>query len=276
MGTLTGEPCNGDGGQFTKVRHSFGFRDRLLDTISEKKMRTLTPLPYPQPTQVFHITAIDNLKLIAQQGAIYSKNLVAELGIAAVDIAYEEVQDRRANKAIQMGPAGELKDDVGPGGTLHDYMPFYFAPRSPMLGAINKGRVPGCDYRQDDIAHLVSNAQAIGDAGHQFVFTDFHALKAYASFFDDLAHLDVIDWPLFFERPSIEGYCMFWNSNPKPPHYARRQQTRMAEFLVYKKLPIAAISEVGIRTAAGEARIRAALEGTGWNPTVRTLPGWYF
>jgi hypothetical protein len=48
-----------------------------------------------------------------------------------------------------------------------------------------------------------------------------------------------------------------------------RQESRQAEFLVRQQLPIAAISEIGIRTAQGEVRIRTALNGTGWNPTVK-------
>jgi ssDNA thymidine ADP-ribosyltransferase, DarT len=110
---------------------------------------------------VFHITAIDNLKSIADKGAIVSKNCIAEAGLTASDIAYEEVQGLRAAKLIQEGPKGSLSNHVGSGGTLHNYVPFYFAPRSPMLFAINNGNVAGCDYRQDDIVHLVSNAQAI-------------------------------------------------------------------------------------------------------------------
>lgn len=50
----------------------------------------------------------------------------------------------------------------------------------------------------------------------------------------------------------------------------------MAEFLVHQQLPIAAVTQIGVRTTAGEARIREALKGTGWNPTVRVVPGWYF
>jgi hypothetical protein len=55
-----------------------------------------------------------------------------------------------------------------------------------------------------------------------------------------------------------------------------RQESRMAEFLVHQQLPIAAISEIGVRTAQGEARVRDSLKGTGWNPTVRVVSGWYF
>lgn len=222
--------------------------------------------PFPEPTLIFHITPIDNLASIARVGALLSKRLVAERGLVAADIAYEQIQGLRAVKAIP----------IAPGGTFHDYVPFYFAPRSPMLMTINSGNVAGCDFRQDDIVHLVSHAQSVRDGGHRFVFSNLHAVKDFAEFFNNLLRLDEIDWRIFFENPLLEGYCKYWFSRHTPAHYILRQETRMAEFLVHQQLPIAAISEIGVRTPQGEARIRAALAGTGWNPSVRVVPGWYF
>ena len=193
---------------------------------------------YLDTTPIFHITAIDNLRSIATGGALLSKLLVTQQGIAAADIAYEGVQDRRAVKVVP----------VAPGGTLHDYVPFYFAPRSPMLFTINNGNVEGCDYRQDDIVHLASRAQTIRDGGHAFAFSNLHAGKNFAEFFNDLNRLDQIDWQIFFEMPQLEGYCKFWNSRPVPAHHSLRQESRMAEFLVHQQVPIAAISEIGVRT----------------------------
>ncbi len=222
--------------------------------------------PYLEPTPVFHITAIDNLKSIAANGAILAKNVVLARNLEAANIAYEGIQGRRAAKAVP----------IEPGGTLHDYVPFYFAPRSPMLMTINGGNVPGCDYRQDDIVHLASNAQFIRDGGNKFVFSDLHAAKDFSEFFNDLKDLDKIDWSIFFENPLIEGYCKYWNSKHMPSKYMHRQESRMAEFLVHQQLPIAAISEIGVRTTEGETRVRDSLKGTGWNPSVKVVPGWYF
>jgi hypothetical protein len=233
-------------------------------------------MAYPSPTPLYHITAIDNLKSIAQRGAVCCKNLNSRLGVDAAGIAYEEVQQLRAEKKVQEGPAGKLAGGSGPGGNLHDYAPLYFAPRSPMLLAIHSGVVPGCDYRQNDIVHLVTSAQTIKEGGHKFIFTDMHAVKTDASFFDDLTNLDKVDWALFFEVPLIAGYCRFWQNRPRPLHHARRKEKRSAEFLVHEQLPIAAISDIGVSTKAGEAQVRAALAGTGWSPTVKVVAGWYY
>ena len=47
------------------------------------------------------------------------------------NIAYESIQDRRSIKSVPCGV----------GGSLHDYVPFYFAPRSPMLYTIHRGNL---------------------------------------------------------------------------------------------------------------------------------------
>jgi len=220
----------------------------------------------PDPTRIFHITAIDNLTSIATSGALLAKLQATAKGLVAANIAYEHIQGRRAVRNVP----------IAPGGTLHDYVPFYFAPRSPMLYTINRGNVPGCNYRQDDIAHLVSTAQIVCNGGHRIVFSDIHAALDYARFFDDLANLTEIEWTIFFETPLREGYCLYWQNRHTPAHHMRRLEIRQAEFLVHRQLPIAAISEIGVRTAEAADRVKQALAGSGWNPTVRVVPGWYF
>jgi hypothetical protein len=220
----------------------------------------------PNPTPIFHITAIDNLASIARAGELLSKARMAAQGLSAADIAYQHIQGRRALREIS----------IAPGGTLHDYVPFYFAPRSPMLFTINQGNVPNCNYRQDDIVHLVSTAQQIRILTRPFVFSDIHAALDYARFFGDLAELNEIEWQIFFEEPRRDGYCIYWQNRHTPAHHVRRRETRQAEFLVHECVPLAAISEVCVRTTACESRVRAALAGTGWNPTIRVVAGWYF
>src|ERR1700739_3190349 len=95
----------------------------------------------PNPLRVFHITAIPNLARIAASGALWSKNRLLAAGQAHENIAYENIQDRRARTSFP----------VSLGGVLHDYVPFHFAPRQPMLMAIHYGKVPGCKVKQEDI-----------------------------------------------------------------------------------------------------------------------------
>ena len=47
----------------------------------------------------------------------------------------------------------------GPGGTIHDYVAFYFAPRAPMLYAIYKGNVADYTEGQTPLVYLVGDAR---------------------------------------------------------------------------------------------------------------------
>lgn len=223
-------------------------------------------MPTPKPTPLYHITTIDNLASIAASGALLPKNELVARGMVAANIAYDSVQGHRAVKLVP----------IAPGGSLHDYVPLHFAPRSPMLRTIDGGNVPGCDYRQNDIVHLVTTAELAIDSGCDFVFTNYHAVKAFAEFFGDLNSLDQIDWELFFEAPRLEGYCQYWHNPHSKPRYALRMETRQAEFLVQAALPLAAITQIGVRNENMEVRVRAALEGTAWQPDIVRHPGWYF
>jgi ssDNA thymidine ADP-ribosyltransferase, DarT len=161
-----------------------------------------------------------------------SKNGLLARQVPHASIAYEHIQDRRSQTNVP----------VGPGGTLHDYVPFHFAPRSPMLMAINGGRVLNCPYRQEDIVHLVAHADGVAAASVPFVFSNLHAVLDFAEFFTALASLDRIDWPLFFESPTQGGYCRYWHNRPEPRHMLRKE-TRQAEFLVHGSLTTSLIRE---------------------------------
>src|SRR5437879_4929729 len=83
-----------------------------------------------------------------------------------------------------------------PRGTLGDYVPFYFAPRSPMLFTISRGNNPDYDGDQIPIVHLVSSIEAVV-ACHpklDWLFTDGHADMAISDYYSQLDDLDKIDW----------------------------------------------------------------------------------
>ena len=101
-------------------------------------------MPVPNPVRLFHITAIENLPAICATGLLLSKNLGELVGIGYQNIAHQGAQGDRSGR-IAPNP---------PGGVVHDYVPFYFAPRSPMLRAIEGGKVAGCQWRQSDIVHI--------------------------------------------------------------------------------------------------------------------------
>lgn len=68
-----------------------------------------------------------------------------------------------------------------PGGLVHDFVPFYFAPWSLMLLAINSGRVAGCQWRQSDIVHFETTVQRVVAVGQPFIFYDRNATLAFST-----------------------------------------------------------------------------------------------
>jgi len=103
-----------------------------------------------------------------------------------------------------------------------------------------------------------------------------HAALDYARFFRALEDLKEIAWDLFYEQPQLDGYCQYWMSRHTPAKYAQRREIRQAEFLVHERLPLAAITQIGVRNENMEARVRAALAGTSWQPDIARHPGWYY
>ena len=86
---------------------------------------------------------------------------------------------------------------LAPGGCVADYVPFYFAARSPMLYIISKGDVPTYSGGQDEIVYLVTSTEKVAQEGLRFVFTDRNAALGLARYGDDLQVLDdYLDWEL--------------------------------------------------------------------------------
>ena len=85
-------------------------------------------MPVPSSVWLYHITHIDNLTAIVREGGLLAHNGVDD---AYTDIAHQTIQIRRNNTPVPCMP----------GGQLHDYVPFYFCRRSPMLYAIHKGNI---------------------------------------------------------------------------------------------------------------------------------------
>lgn len=107
-----------------------------------------------------------------------------------VSIGNAELIETRAMHRVSMPP----------GGVLNDYVPFYFTPFSVMLRSIHTGWNGVKQVSNEDIVILVSSLHRVKKLGLPFLFTDSHAYSGLARYFDDLAHLDKIDWPLLQRR----------------------------------------------------------------------------
>lgn len=209
----------------------------------------------PIPTPIYHITHVTNLPSILADGCAWNPKLMRGRR-AYKSIAHENIQDRRSITTVSCGN----------GGDLHDYVPFYFAPRSPMLYAIHRGKVASCPEGQGRIAYLVCTAQAVKAAGLPFVFSDGHGtMVPLTDFFDDLRDLDKIDWGVM--------KATYWVDTPEDGDRSRRRQ---AEFLIHDHFPWTMVQEIAVRNATVKAEVDAVLVGAAYRPPVAIRPGWYY
>ncbi len=206
-------------------------------------------------TAIYHITHLDNLAAIVQRDCLLSDNGRAAEGIACLGIAHVHIKQRRARKVVPLAP----------GGTLADFVPFYFAARSPMLYAINGGWVEGYQGGQAPILHLVSSAEVVAAAALPFCFTDGHAEMDISDFYGDLANLNRIDWEIM--------KATFWRDTNEDNDRKRRRQ---AEFLVHHALPWQLITEIGVISAKVAVSVTAVLATAAHRPTVAVHRDWYY
>lgn len=216
----------------------------------------------PTPVRLFHITAIANLPAICQAGALLSKNC----GVVYQNIAHGGAQGVRAAKPLPNPP----------GGTVHDFVPFYFAPRSPMLSAIHAGRVADCTSTQQDIMHMETTVDRVTAQGVPFVFYDRNATLAYSKPYTDLTHLDAVAWDLLTEAPRLDGFCKYFQNRHQEELYVDRMERRMAEFLLHDHVPLAQFVRIGVCTHAKAAEVQVILDAAGVPLQAEVKPDWYF
>jgi hypothetical protein len=220
-----------------------------------------------KPVSLFHITAIDNLIAICQRGKLTSKNTMATQGINYQNIAHVAIQARRNDKAV-INP---------PGGTIHDYVPFYFAPRSPMLSAIHNGNVENCILKQDEILHFETTVERITAENPEFVFFDRNSSLGYSQSFTDLSKLETeIAWDLITESPTLDGYCKYFFNNHSIDKYFDRMERRQAGFLIKHQVHLTSMTRIGVMNKPKAEIVREILATTGVNLSVEVKIDWYF
>ena len=189
----------------------------------------------PEPTWVFHFTPIENLGNILEFGGLACNNRCTT---QQVSVAHQHIQDRRAKKRVPCGP----------GGNLHDYVPFYFCPRSPMMYAIQGGRVASYSKGQGELVYLVRKLQSVSEAGLDFVFTDRHAAKVIAEFYTDSANLGEIDWDLMRAQQWYDTL-----------EYPDRKERKQAEFLVHEFVPWDLVEGIAVMIDGMKQRVEDLL-----------------
>ena len=209
----------------------------------------------PQRGLLFHFTHRRNLASIAEEG-LFCDDTVTVSNRNFKEVGNPDIKSRRRARPVRIPPAGKVAD----------YVPFYFAARSPMLYMIDRNAVPSYTGGQDKIVYLVTSVDSIAKHGLEFVFTDRNAALATALFSNDLAELDdYVDWDLM--------EAQMWRDTAE---YPDKKERRMAEMLVHRHVPWAAINAVAVKTKEQKRHATAVLANVGANTKIRVQPDWYF
>ncbi len=209
----------------------------------------------PRPVNIYRITHFNNLAGVLSENGIWPENVRVARNMPYTSIAHANIQGRRCTKPVPCGPDG----------TVNDYVPWYFATKSPMLYALHKGSVQAHTKGQAPIIYFRSTVEAVGKAGLHFVFTDGHAIMFNSKFYDDLGHLDRIDWPLMKAK--------YWHAISSDPDRPRRRQ---AEFLVHEFFPFELVEEIGVMTQTHKKKVEALLQTAQHKPIVNIRADWYY
>lgn len=211
----------------------------------------------PIPTPIFRFIHIDNLQICMRRGALHAPNQMPQNGLVYRTIHNVEIQQVRQARAIPCGP----------GGVIHDYVSFYFGPRSPMLFQLHTGR--NIEYRegQEPLIYMMSSAQRIQQSGAGFVFSDGHGIASYTKWFDDLRELQKLDWDTI--------YANIWKDTVDDMDRQRRKQ---AEFLVHRKCDWELIERIAVINDRMKSKVNEIMANFSESarPPVIVKPEWFY
>lgn len=201
---------------------------------------------------IYHFTDICNLERILADGELRAHRSADRV----VDIGDATIKSRRMRVVVTCGP----------GGKVCDYVPFYFAPRSPMLFRIQHDGVDGVSSDPARLVYFVSSTDAVLNAGLRCVFTNGNAATAITDFHDEPDRLDeVVDWPLMRAR--------YWANTDDDGDRVRRRQ---AEFLVHEAVRLDLIDHLAVYHAQAAVAVGGLTGATSRQTRVRVRRGWYF
>lgn len=192
----------------------------------------------PPETLILRFTHTDNLATLIQRGGLPSPNTTPMDNLPYRTIFNKTIQNARAVTKIPCGP----------GGTIHDYVPFYFGYLSPMMLQLKTGQVAEYIEGQEPLVYCVTTTQIVAGANLSYVFSDGHGQAAFTKWFDDLAQLNAVDWNMVYQR--------YWRDKPDDPDRQRRKQ---AEFLIHGYCPWSLIQRIVVINESMKQRVESIL-----------------
>lgn len=206
------------------------------------------------PTRpVLHFTHLEHRDTVIANGLLCDTT-ARETGLIRREAGQPSIKAGRRARQVPIAPFG----------CVADYVPFYFAPRSPMMSSISWGNVPEFGSDVTGLIYLVTDTDRLVDAGLTVLATDRNARLALAEFRPIAECEDLVDWPLM--RVKI------WKNTDADPE---RRERRMAECLVHQHVPFDVITEIGTHGEPQAQAVRDTLARHGKGTPVNVRPRWY-
>ena len=199
---------------------------------------------------IYHITHVKNLHGIIHEGRIWSDAQRLARDLPSTNIGYNHIKERRMRHRVT----------VAGGGTLGNYVPFNFCPRSVMLYVVKQGH-ENYQEGQESIIHLVSSIHSILETNRLWFFTDRHADLGYSNQYDKLEYLNEVDWSVM--------PVQYWSDSEV-------KEKRQAEFLVHDWCPWKAIEVLGVISSTVAQQVQAMMAESPYKPKIEIHREWYY
>lgn len=216
----------------------------VIDSVSE-----LTP----EKALIFRVTHVDNVAWILDHGlhcrtsALQDPNFVS---IGNPDL----IQERQRQRV-----------PIAPGGTLDDYIPFYFTPCSMMLYNLRTGWNNMTRRTPDELVFFVASLRSLQARGVPFVFTDRHAFMRLARFSASLNDLECLAWTHWQQQD--------FRRDPNDPEKTERYQ---AETLTHRYLAVESIDAIVCGDDDATTRVTELVNERGSRIEVHCRRHWFF
>ncbi|MER6139291.1 DUF4433 domain-containing protein [Streptomyces sparsogenes] len=206
--------------------------------------------------QLFHFTHVRNLRGVLARKLLLSDSIMQRQGGVPVECGDRDIKAGRRTRPVKVPPYG----------VPADYVPFYFAPRSPMLYKIFRGGVATYQDGQPPLVYLVTTVNDAVFTGRPYVFSDGNCAAEITRHFTDLDLMaDVVDWRILRAR--------HWANTADDGDRMRR---RMAEFLIHETMPISALQGISTYDRDYAEQVQQSLKEVNLTLPVSVRRDWYY
>ena len=207
----------------------------------------------PTKALIFRITHRDNVPWIMDNGIHSRASSVIDPNF--VEIGNPDLITKRRSREVP----------TPTGGSLSEYVPFYFTPHSPMIYNITTGFHGITKRRNEEIVILASSLRKMEELGIAFVFADRHAYSQAANFSSDTGDLDNADWGILQARN--------FRNDPDNPE---RKEKYQAEALIHRHVPNQALLGIICYDSDAKNELTAVAAKRGLDSKIEQRPNWYF